>query len=457
MEDKHQQFNLKSGQIIKNQQGAVMVILAAGMAALLAVAGLALDGGNLFLNKSKLQNATDASALSAGAALNKAGGNYQKARASAIDRFAAVIATPGNEVLLDAYNNNEISLTVTTSPTLSPFVGSNADDDWYARVSVSALQLDSFFLRVIGIDTLNVPATAVAGRTPVGVTDPGGGDDINPICGVAPMMVCGDPTQVPSEGSDNYWGYTPGETQILKSTSQCQSITGDGECVNPATAEDWTVGSGNFQLIQLTDADGNPLSGGAGIRDAMAGSDDSCINAVQGEQITTEPGNTVGPVTQGLNTRFGIYNGPLAGSKADYPGDYVSGQPRGSDMDYAYYQAAYDGDYGGKTGCPDCYSEGEDYRRVVAVPIGDCTDSVNGKGDIPLLDMGCFFITKKADQKGNESSVYGQFVTDCPVGVTPPPGEGPTSGTNSGSTPGGNNKNKAYIIQLYKNPGSRDS
>ena len=149
MKYKYQQLHLKK------QRGAVVVILAAGMAALLAVAGLALDSGNLFLNKSKLQNAADASALSAGVALNAPGGNYQKAVSNATARFASVIATEGNEKLQTAFSSGQISLAVTTSPTLSPFVGSNADDDWYVRVSVSALQLDSFFLRVIGIDTLN--------------------------------------------------------------------------------------------------------------------------------------------------------------------------------------------------------------------------------------------------------------------------------------------------------------
>ena len=448
MKHRYQQLHLK------NQQGAVVVILAVGMAALLAVAGLALDGGNLFLNKAKLQNAIDASALSAGAALNKAGGNYQKARGSAIDRFETVIATPGNEVLLAAYNSNEISLTVTTSPTLSPFVGSNADDDWYVRVAVSALQLDSFFLRVIGIDTLNVPATAVAGRTPVGVSD-GGGNDENPICGVAPMMVCGDRDL---DGVGENWGYTIGDTQILKSTANCQAVAEDGTCIGAADEGAWEVGTGNFQLIQLSDADGNPLSGGAGIRDAMAGSADGCINAVGGEQIPTEPGNTVGPVVQGVNTRFGIYTGPLANSSAEYPGDYVSGLPRGSNMEYQAYEDIYNGLYDTttKTTCFGCYPNGEDYRRIVALPIGDCTDSINGKGDVPLLGMGCFFITQSAEQRGNESSVYGQFVSDCPVSITPPSGEGPTDNTNT-SVPSGGSKSKAYIIQLYKNPNSRDS
>ena len=295
MEYKNQQLHLKK------QRGAVVVILTVGMVALLAVAGLALDSGNLFLNKSKLQNAADASALSAAAAINAAGGNYQKAVDDANARFQSVIATDGNQVLLEAYNSNEISLTVTTSPTVSPFVNNNADDDWYVRVAVSAMQLDSFFLRVIGIDTLDVPATAVAGRRPVGVSAGGGND--NPICGVAPMMVCGNPEAAPSDGSDDYWGYsaTSGQEITLKSTATCNAES----CDEQTTTGDWEIGSGNFQLIQLNDADGDPLSGGAGVREAMAGGA-SCINAVQGEEITTEPGNVVGPVVQGINTRFGI-------------------------------------------------------------------------------------------------------------------------------------------------------
>jgi Flp pilus assembly protein TadG len=442
MEYKYQQSQLKK------QRGVVVVILAAGMAALLAVAGLALDSGNLFLNKSKLQNAADASALSAGVALNASGGNYQKAVDSATARFASVIATEGNEKLQTAFNSGQISLAVTTSPTLSPFVGSNADDDWYVRVAVSALPLDSFFLRVIGIDTLDVPASAVAGRTPVGVSDPTGGAADNLICDVAPMMVCMEPGST----ADSNWGYELGETQILKATSKCQAITGDGTCVKPATADDWSVDVGNFQLIQLSDADG-PLSGGAGVREAMAGGV-SCITSGNDSQITTEPGNVVGPVVQGLNTRFGIYNGPLAGASADYPSDSVPGSPRGEEMTYDTYK----GIYADKTTCANsCDDEGEDYRRMLNVPIGDCSTSESVKGETELKGLGCFFVTKKATQKGNESAVYGQFVDGCKAGTTALPGDGPVYGDDSTSTPGGNSINKAYIIQLYKNPGSRDS
>lgn len=46
------------------QRGAVTVLITAALIAVLAMAGLALDGGHLLLNKTRLQNAVDAAALS---------------------------------------------------------------------------------------------------------------------------------------------------------------------------------------------------------------------------------------------------------------------------------------------------------------------------------------------------------------------------------------------------------
>lgn len=52
---------MKSGY---RQKGAVLPLLAIGMLAILGVAGLAIDTGHAHLNKSRLQNALDAAALS---------------------------------------------------------------------------------------------------------------------------------------------------------------------------------------------------------------------------------------------------------------------------------------------------------------------------------------------------------------------------------------------------------
>ncbi len=45
------------------QTGAILVMFTIGLFSLLVVAALALDGGHLLLNKGRLQNAVDASAL----------------------------------------------------------------------------------------------------------------------------------------------------------------------------------------------------------------------------------------------------------------------------------------------------------------------------------------------------------------------------------------------------------
>ena len=53
----------------------------------------------------------------------------------------------------------------------------------------------------------------------------------------------------------------------------------------------------------------------------MAGSYSACIAG--GSTIQTQTGNEAGPVAQGLNTRFGEYNGPMNGSQATYPPDVI--------------------------------------------------------------------------------------------------------------------------------------
>ena len=79
----------------------------------------------------------------------------------------------------------------------------------------------------------------------------------------------------------------------------------------------------------------------------------------------------------------------------------------------------------------------------MTIPIGDCSTTTNGQGQVPVLGFGCYFLVQEAIQKGNESHVYGQFIRDCNAGGLsgPAPGDGPG----------------LYIIQLYKDPDSPES
>ena len=57
----------------RQQRGAVLVLVAIGMLAIIGMAGLALQSGHLFVNKTQLQNALDAAALSAAKKLKDGG------------------------------------------------------------------------------------------------------------------------------------------------------------------------------------------------------------------------------------------------------------------------------------------------------------------------------------------------------------------------------------------------
>lgn len=296
--------------------------------------------------------------------------------------------------------------------------------------------MPAWLVRVGGIFTKTVSATAVAGPR---VLNAG-----STVCNVAPMMVCGDPAGGPS------WGYTLNAPQVLKTA---------------ASGGQSSVGPGNFQLIRLDSP------GGADLRQNLAGSFSACMAG--GNTIQTEPGNNVGPVAQGLNTRFGDYQGPV--SSAEYPPDVIVTEQtpelearerveRDPSQGYDVYQDGtritanniqdrlYDyRDYNedlaqenyNNTPLTEPNGTGAFGRRVLAVPVGDCSGTVNGQGSVTLLGFACFFLLAPAEHRGNNAFVYGQFVQDC--AVTGTPGPNPTAG------------NGPAIIQLYHDPASTDS
>jgi hypothetical protein len=415
----------RDGSRRSRQRGAVMILFVIGMVAIIGMAGLALDGGHAMLSKTRLQNTVDAAALSAAKTLDETA-DTGASQAAALSMFADNASGDGNAELNEAYTSGALTVTVQFSSTLNPFVPGSAPAA-YVRVRALNFTLPVWFSRVLGITNKSVAASAVAGPSPT----------ITEVCNVMPMMVCGDPDQ-----QDNNWGYEIGTPDVLKSS------TTNGE---------FEVGPGNFQLIRLGDS-----QGGADIRTAMAGGFDQCMEL--DDVIDTEPGNTVGPVVQGINTRFGDYSGPMSGQQSQYPPDVVVTQPvpaltydSGTDQimqngeplsdtntisfdydDYVSRVSASSFDYQ-----PAPAGIGRFQRREAAVAIGDCTNTTSGQGQLPLLGWGCFFLLQEASQQGNESHVYGQFIDNCRAGGVP--GPDPTV------VPG------PYIIQLYRDYNSSDS
>ena len=422
----------KRAPAVWRQTGAIIPVVVIAMVALLAMMGLTLDSAHGLLNKSKLQNSVDAAAL-AGAKVLWEDEDTVLAEAEARAVFGLNADDAGNSEINDSYDSNEMSLTVQFSEELDPFTPGTTPAN-FIRVRATGLDLPAWFIRILGFNTKTVAASAVAGPSP----------SLRNVCNVAPMMVCGEADTDPDD--DNYWGYELDAPQVLKTT---------------ASGGDFEIGPGNFQLIRLEDA-----QGGADIREAMAGSYDACL--ADDENIDTEPGNTVGPSVQGINTRFGIYSGPV--SAADYPPDEVTefGNPpltyedMDSDGDDEIVYADEDGDVeitSANIDDPDYdifthddYDNwagptqvgGVEGRRILAVPVGMCDGTTNGQGQVELLAVLCFHLLQPASQHGQESHIFGQFV-------------GPDCNANGDAGPDPDDGPGVVTFYLYKDPDSTAS
>lgn len=407
------------------QRGITLVTVAIAMIALVAVAGLAIDVGHVVVNKSRLQATADAAALSAAKVLDTTGSTSQ-ATTAANSVFALNAAK--HPELLAGYGS--VSRTIEYSNTLIPFAPGTVPP-LYVRVTASGFSLAATLTKVVGIKTFDIGAKAVAGPSPT----------IDNACNIAPMMVCG------ASGAPGF-GYSPGQITALKLSS------GSGGA---------DVGPGNYRLLSLNGTGANI------VRQNLGGKYGSC--ATVGTNALTQPGNQAGPVAQGLNTRFGEYSGGNVDSTT-YPPDVITYQPSGNNRlscqssecttivtgpggnttitnssqyaGYSYNNMYLDRLQKGQYNYPPAPDgNGVVDRRVLAVPVGDCSVVSQGRSDIPVLGLACVFMLQDVDQSGNGGQVFGEVLKTCQVngtaGPVPKSGPGP------------------YIIQLYHVDGSPQS
>lgn len=405
----------------RSQRGIVAVFAAIGLVALLVMVGLALDTGHLVLNKSRLQSGVDAAALAAAKVLDETGSEAQ-ASVAARNVFDANAAQLSRERHAPAGADLEIQY----STALAPFVPGSAPPN-YVRVRADELSMWTSFTALLGFDELSTAASAVAGPS-APITEPGD------VCDVVPLMVCADM----SAGEAGHWGYQTDNVTVLKLASNAPS----------------PVGPGNFQLIEI---------GGSGadvLRHNLAGDYHSCLDL--SGTVTTKTGNNAGPTAQGLNTRFGRYSGGGMNASA-YPPDKIITETSpalalaadgvtvvmrvpGGDVPVTHIDQVsfnYD-DYTRRMEAGDFdRPSGVAKRRVLGVPIVDCTTMVNGHGTLPLVGLGCFFLLQQVVQVGNENFVYSQYIDHCAAAGPP----GPDPGTGTG----------VYKIVLHNDPDNSTS
>lgn len=371
------------------QRGIIAPLAAVAMLGLIGMAGLAVDLGHAYLNRTRLQNALDAAALSGAKTLDETG-DTGLATAAAQAAFTRNADAGGNAELK---NISADAVGIGYSATLDPFAPGSAPAR-FVRVAVDSFSRPSWLIQVLGFPNKTVGGAAVAGPSPV----------LKEVCDLLPVAPCGDPPTPESP----LFGYTEGKTYPLK--------TGSG-------TQGWEVGPGNYQNIQLSCG-----TGGDCVREEMSGEYSGCVTLCTPEEAaanpeqcttTTQPGDKAGPNAQGLNTRFnclgpdGKKTGGCKITDTALPDVVVDAGGAGFPDTYTDYKKDY-----AEENWDIAEPNGKKDRRRVQVPVIDCKGTTNGAGKVKVLGVACFFLTSPAEHNGQQT-VYGEFYKDCEGSGTP--------------------------------------
>ncbi|MEE4262503.1 MAG: pilus assembly protein TadG-related protein, partial [Desulfobacteraceae bacterium] len=180
--------NLKQSRfMLANQRGAAVIMIAVAMLTLLGFAAVAVDTGYLMVAKNELQNVADASAL---AAARQLGAIYEPMTSAEqqsytcnpgtiipvarnvaqLNRAAGQsITIQDSDVVIGQWNSTTHILTPTLDQPDAVKVTARRDTGINGPVT-------TFFAKILGIDTANVAADAIAALTGQGTTGPGGLD-----------------------------------------------------------------------------------------------------------------------------------------------------------------------------------------------------------------------------------------------------------------------------------------
>lgn len=382
----------------KSQTGAVAIVVGVSLAVLVGFAGLALDLGRLYINKTELQNAVDACALAAAVDLNcdpDVAGSCTAGKLKNAENAGVFAAGRNSSDFQNApvtAGNSKLAVTFSTD-FVSGYASSGAADpkSKYAKCTAESQGIVPWFMGVLGLEKANL-----VGAYAVATLGPG-----QSFCGSAPMGICNTKT------------HTVGEWLSL--VVNVDKDDSDDAEVDPASVFRWI--------------DFDPNAGGTDeVRDRFAGQNQVCGLKV-GDNVR-ETGAKQG-VKAAYNTRFGLYK-KAAGNEKQYSpetappdatgyafptskfGDPVVGAGAASAYDqYLIRQAAntpfvpkdYDGNAWGSPAGADAYKNGSN-RRLVSVPLIACPGP--GK-DTKILKMNCALMLNPMNNGKGKQILYLQY------------------------------------------------
>ena len=353
---------------LRAQRGAVAIIVALSAAVLMGFAGLALDMGRLFVNKTELQSAADACALAAAAELTCSGATCGPSYLENAEAAGIYVASRGRRdfqsqsVVISA---SDVKFSTALAPNanyLSRANGAPANSR-YAMCTASSTGVVPWFMMLLGAGNQTVVSSGVATRAPS-----------QSSCPNAPIGLC----------KKAVGNYTVGEW--VQSTFQ---TNGNNDTL-----------TGGFKWVEFTAT--------SDIRDQLAGTQSVCGVKV-GDTVTTQ--GTKQGAKSAYNTRFGIYpNGANAYTAATAPPDHTG---------YAYPNKAPGSPVIGigTSAYADYRTRQGEAASATRTPFISNQYGVNGAGG---NFSGNPSTASTHQQMGTDRRMIATPIIDCAAGNTPP-------------------------------------
>ncbi|CAI08214.1 hypothetical protein ebA3711 [Aromatoleum aromaticum EbN1] len=401
-----------------SQRGVVAIITALSLVVLVGFAGLALDGGHLYLTKTELQNGADACALAASYELTGSPISPEN-----FTRAENAGKTVGTENRVDfqggAIAAADIDVTFSTSLAGSWLpAGGATGNSKYVRCTITRNGIAPWFMQVMGFGDQTVSAIATATLAPS-----------QNNCAI-PMGLCTHPSS-----SAPHFGYVKGDWYSMNFKESgggtMENLTGDFRWVDfdPSTTTPNCSGKGAQELSCLFE--------GAGQCNLPPNGPSTCPTS---GNSTPTPGcvGDAGQKTsigQAFNTRFGICQG-----SACTDGELKSAPPDFTGLAYntttwSLGRDAYKGSSGGtpnfvaarsshlqvqsselpsgtnQASTAQMISFGAD-RRLVTVPLlEDCAGSLDSGGHhAPIRGYACILLLEPYKKAGSDVTVSAEYL-----------------------------------------------
>lgn len=395
----------------KGERGNVLAYTVLSALFLFLAVGLGVDLSHFYLAKTEMQNAADAAALAGASALNLP--NPDRIT-TAVDRAVELLNAnkynfnnksfgverdklcgTGQACVMFAENLDQVTYLTEEQARANP------DDIRFIRVTTPSKPISVIFASPILGSALALTAKATAGLSVPGNVRV----CIAPLSAVAPnpgeSFPAGAEGTCPTPGLQEYVDEKGNKTTCDPTKEFCRGCLytiRSGTTTNPSP--------GNYQILACAG------SGGAAVRDALAayGEGCSCGNISPGDEIaidtTTKPGETAGPVQDGLNVRFDDYKGAVKYSESTPPDLNVA-----QGISYTQYTAKSpflppSGDHVGQAD-----------RRVLRIPIIEDREFDNGKDTVRVKALTGFFMQDPVGKKKN-GDITVEYVGGDVNGVT---------------------------------------